>query len=397
MPLQADVLAPLQIIMLQDSLTAKGDGSHVEQVEIIFRKEHPGNQVAAAWDTVAARTEALQMAFVMEHGEPVAWRKTIITNSLKWNQQTPDSWEKWLAADRRRPLLAPDSLPWRVAYWQDQRRFVWTFHHALLDGRSIARILHGFLTCLYDGQAPRCSPITTWLPPDAQLMAKAEGAFGVEFAGLESDKAVPSSAPQASAKAVRILGSASATLLESYAAARQVTAANILTWLWGQAIAHESATDAAVVEQVRCGAPQAGKAGFSMNTVPLVIRRATSDPLESQLQKFRAHLLAMREIEALAPYDLPPHVIALTNGPWASVIMIERGTLTHMADPTGLVESIILHEFPGETLTAAAYLLPDLRLEVEGGGSQRLLDAWVKLLESLLEPAHASGGGEIFV
>lgn len=377
---EAEILAPLQLIMLRDSLAAEDEGSHVEQVEIIFRNNDPGEQVAAAWDTTAACTEALQMVFMIEHGEPVAWRKTSYTNNLIWNEQAPASWKNWLAEDRLRPLLVPNALPWRVTYWPNERRLIWTFHHALLDGRSIARILYRFLKCLHDGKAPDHLPITTWLQPDAQTRAKAKQFFSDEFAGLNQIE--PASSPQfyAGKKAVRCLGSDFAARLETYADSLEVSAATILTWSWGQVIAHASGTDAAVVEQVRCGSPQVGKAGFSMNTLPLAIWRATADPVGRQLQKFRAHLLAMRGIEAIAPYDLPPNVHALTNLPWSSMIMVERGTLNHIADPCGCTESITLCEFPGETLTATAYLRPDLRLEVEGCENQRLLDAWEKLL-----------------
>ncbi len=390
---EAEILAPLQIIMLRDSLAAEGEGSHVEQVEIIFRSEYPGEQVAAAWDTTAACTEALQMAFMIDHGEPVAWRKTTVTNGLKWSEHAPASWENWRAEDRLRPLLLPDTLPWRVTYWPGERGLIWTLHHALLDGRSIARILYNFLNCLNDGKSPEHLPITKWLPQDTLTRAKAERFFSDEFAGLKQIEPAASPELRAGAKAVRCLGNDSAARLETYANSLEVSAATILTWSWGQVIAHASGTDAAVVEQVRCGPPQAGKAGFSMNTLPLVIGRATTDPVGSQLQKFRAHLLAMRGIEAIAPYDLPPNVHALTNRPWSSVIMIERGTLTHMADPWGRTESITLHEFPGETLTAAAYLLPDLRLEAEGGENSRLLGMWEKFLLTLIEKPHLDCGG----
>ena len=391
---EAEILAPLQIIMLRDSLAASGDGLHVEQVEIVFRNEHPQGEVAAAWDATVACTEALQMAFVIEHGQPVAWRKIPLTNGSKWSGHAPALGENSLAADRLRPLLRQDVLPWRVAYWPSERRFVWTFHHALLDGRSITRILHGFLNCLHDGQSPERLPITTWFPANGQTIAKAKRVLCEEFAGLKLTERAPFSESHVTKKAVRCLGYESAARLECYAAAMQVSAANILTWLWGQVIAHVSGRDAAVVEQVRCGSPQAGKAGFSMNTLPLVIWQANSDSVGSQMQKFRTHLLAMREIEAVASYDLPSHVTALTNDPWSSVIMIERGTLIHMADPCRRVESITLHEFSGETLTAAAYLLPDLQLEVEGGENQRLLDVWANLLANIIETPYVDRGGE---
>jgi hypothetical protein len=44
-------------------------------------------------------------------------------------------------------------------------------------------------------------------------------------------------------------------------------------------------------------------------------------------------LLAMRAIEALAPYTLHAEVIDATGSPWVSTIMVERGTLALAADP----------------------------------------------------------------
>jgi hypothetical protein len=124
-----------------------------------------------------------------------------------------------------------------------------------------------------------------------------------------------------------------------------------------------------------------------MNTLPLVIHRASDRSLAAQLQDFRARLLALRAIEAIAPYDLPPDVIEATRSPWASLIMIERGTLAHTADPGGLTEIIRLHECQGESLMAAAYQLPDLRLEVEGSAAGKMLELWaVRLTEICSAP-----------
>ena len=369
--------------MLRDALAAGGEGPHVEQVEIIFRRKTAAAQVAAAWATVTAQTEALQMAFGIEAGEPTHWIKARRPGILNSDAPSPASWTEWLAADRLQPLLIPAACPWRAMYWPSERRFVWTFHHALLDGRSISRILHGFLQCLHAGITPDRLRLTTWPPPDSPATTAAAGALlRKEFEAIQ----MPPPAPfptEAAAKAVRCLGGAFAGRLESSAAILQVTVPTLLTWAWGQAVAQASGTAAVAVEQVRSGPPQTGTAGFSMNTLPLVIHRADHRPLAGQLQDFRARLLALRDIETLAPYELPAEVLDATRSPWASVIMTERGTLAHTADPENLTESIRLHEGEGECLMAAAYQSPDLRLEVEGRAAEKLLDLWADGLESL--------------
>ena len=64
-------LAPLQRVMLRDSLAAGDAGHHVEQVEIVLAPGAMRQRVAAAWAETVARTAALRTAFLIENGEPV--------------------------------------------------------------------------------------------------------------------------------------------------------------------------------------------------------------------------------------------------------------------------------------------------------------------------------------
>ena len=64
-------LAPLQRVMLRDSLAEGDAGHHVEQVEIVFAPGAWRDRVAASWAETVARTEALRIAFSFENGEPV--------------------------------------------------------------------------------------------------------------------------------------------------------------------------------------------------------------------------------------------------------------------------------------------------------------------------------------
>jgi hypothetical protein len=144
--------------------------------------------------------------------------------------------------------------------------------------------------------------------------------------------------------------------------------------------------DSVWVEQLRAGAPQAGTAGFTMNLLPILIRRSEGNP-GKELREFRARLLALRDIEAVSPENFPPGVFPDMTGPASSVIMVERGTLRQQVGEVAsgeLIESLVLHERVGETLMATAYLLPDLKLEVEGPGRRDLLERWIRVLECSL-------------
>ncbi|MEI8343096.1 MAG: hypothetical protein WCH43_16355, partial [Verrucomicrobiota bacterium] len=263
--------------------------------------------------------------------------------------------------------------------WPEQVRFIWTLHHALLDGRSIARILRSFLERLRGGEAADLT-LAEWRAPSPAALLLAEAMLRETFVKLEPmDLGFPYEA-QGAGPAVCCLGNDFAKHLEVIAEAMDVTAATILTWTWGQALAETSGTEAVMVEQLRSGAPKEGRAGFTMNTLPILIRRTGDDTVQS-LRDFFAQLLALRAIESVSPEDFAPGV--LPNTEWTSVIMVERGTLHHMAGGE-LVESLVLHESKSTTLIATAHLLPDLRLEVDGPGRHGLLTAWIRMLKSVL-------------
>ena len=370
-------LAPLQRVMLWDSHASEEGGHHVEQVEMVLARDLSEECVAAAWQATVARTEVLRIAFLTTKGMPVGLERVRPQKPLVLEHTEPPSWELWLAADRLRPLLAPHEAPWRAVYWPGARRFVWTFHHALLDGRSIARILRGFLARL-SGHPADDLALSRWCEPSPEVVAAAEKVFRempVIAASVTLD--LP---PERDGLAVRCLGTTSASRLDSLAAAAQVTAATILTWAWGQALAETNGTASVLAEQLRAGPPQLGTAGFTMNTLPVVIHRAAAGEVATDLRKLQSRLREMREIEAVSPDDFPPGVFPDADAPGSSVIMIERGTLQHLAAGEK-VESLVLHEAKGTTLMATAYLLPDLRLEVEGPGRHQLLASWLRILD----------------
>ena len=141
-PIHRPGLAPLQQVMLRDSLAEGNAGHHVEQVEIVFAPGQWRNRVAAAWAETVARTEALRIVFSVENGKPVGVEPVGSPPTLRDGKAPPRLVGRMAAPPTAAALcLLPGEVPWRAAYWPRTGRFLWTFHHALLDGRSITAIL----------------------------------------------------------------------------------------------------------------------------------------------------------------------------------------------------------------------------------------------------------------
>lgn len=358
--------------MLRDTLAQPDAGHHVEQVEILFAPRITAADIAAAWRETVQQTAALQISFTSENGNPRGWDFVIPPTALESAECPTGSLESWFSTDQLRPLLTPGEVPWRAIFWPKTHRLVWTFHHALLDGRSIARVLQSFFSRL-GGNRPEPLALPRWRPPPADAITQATELFSqtippaTRFPPEESNLT----------PAVHHLGAAFRRQLESSATRLEVTVTALVTWAWGQTILAASGSDTAWIEQLRTGAPQPQTAGFTMNLLPVLIRAETSP------QQFQSQLRGLRTIETVSPQDFPPGVFPDTNGPWASMIMAERGSLHHMAHAPNFIETLKLHERKGKSLAATAYILPDLRLEVEGPARHLLLAKWIDLLLKL--------------
>lgn len=382
MAFQSHLLAPLQQMMLRDSLADCRAGAHVEQLGIVFEFPVPAPQVVAAWTMMIAQAEVLRMAFVLETPIPSHWQAAAALGAMTCPGQAPADFEKWLETDRSMPLCHPFSTPWRAVYWASEQRFLWSFHHALLDGRSITSLTRYFLECLFENVVPPPLGITHWSPSDTAMRARALKYFHENFSNL-----APAAPPPRSTSFSKISQTLDLTIMESLkscAAELAVSPATLLLWAWGQAIARVAGMPHAIIEQVRCGPPQPGRLGFSMNTLPLLIPRCNGGTaVKAAIRLLGQQLRYLREIEAISPLEQPAMVRELTSSAWSSVVMIETCPLDKLNAMQQGVRSITLHENPGASLTATARITSGLRLEVEGHASAELLKMWVQSLTQL--------------
>ncbi len=366
-------LAPVQNIMLRDSLAEPDGGHHVEQLEVTFSRRLDPARVEGAWRATLASCEVLRTAFEVTADGRLGQFQVATLPVMEIHAADSRSHPMGLEDDHLRPLLGPGRVPWRTGFWPDSRRWLWTFHHALLDGRSITRILKVFLTHL---EGKPCGNLATsiWNPPTAAAVETATETFR----RIRRDCPTPlwPHDPSLDAgPAVCRLGRETLESLENRAAVLNVTAATVVTWAWGQALAGFLGQEAVLVEQIRAGAPQPASAGFAMHVLPLMIRRSAA----AALPDFRAELLAMRAFETVSALDFPPGIYPDTAD--APVIMVEHATLAHALGEHPLIESVTLHERPADFPSAAAFLRPDLRLKVEGPHRHDLLARWGAVLK----------------
>jgi hypothetical protein len=376
-------LAPLQEVMLRDSLAEPTAGHHIEQVEIRFTAGTRAAAVVAAWAATVAFTEALQSAFVVKNGLPVGVEKAAQVSALATDIPVPDLMALWLETDRTRPVLSCGTTPWRVVYWSASRRLVWTFHHALLDGRSIARVLRNFLLRL-NGSSAQPLALARWEPPSAAEIESATQYFRGKYALAGNLSAEPASP----GPMTRQLGAAFLALLETRAALENVTAATVVLWAWGQVLAKSTGRTAVLAEQVRSGPPLPGTAGFTMNTLPIFISHcAESTEKWPAIRDLRTELLVMRAFESVSPADFPYGNFPDLSAPAVSVVMVERGSLRWQIQENSAARSLAsirLHESSGQSQLATAYLRPDFLLSVEGPHKSALVVAWAAALRSLV-------------
>ena len=384
--------------MLRGSL-AETTGENVEQVEIDFAPGLLSDRVVTAWTDTVEMTAALRTGFVICDGEPWGYLSTEVGMPVRIENALPESWEGWLADDRLQPFPLDGGLPWRAVFWPQTGKFLWTFHHALLDGRSIAKILHAFHARLLGVDDPGKLDLAVATAPTPGEIAAAEKFHRHAFAQVEASQLeFPADDTNSPAQLHLCLGRETVVRIKAAALEMEVTAATLLTWAWGQAVARAAGADAVAVGQVRSGPSKPGQAGFSMNAVPLVIPRALCGPTKPAIKEFRHRLLEMRLIENVSPQDLPPGIFQETGGPWpGGVIMVERGSLHHQMGAAEAMISITLHELGGQPLLASAWIHPELRLEVEVNGqsygkrmAECLLHQWAAIVMAIADEPCAN-------
>jgi amino acid adenylation domain-containing protein len=144
-------ITSMQRALLSPALIGPGNGFEVEQLVWSINERVDVAVLQAAWISLHERHDALRLAFHIGHEEAISQSvaaqaaPTISCRELVGNAKEQSlARERFLEMDRRVPFdlsSAPLSRLTLLVAAQDCHHLVWTFPHALLDGRSISIIL----------------------------------------------------------------------------------------------------------------------------------------------------------------------------------------------------------------------------------------------------------------
>ncbi|HZI58071.1 MAG TPA: amino acid adenylation domain-containing protein, partial [Verrucomicrobiae bacterium] len=415
-------LSPMQHGMLFHAIGESGSGVDIEQ--IVCQLDEPLNTVAMlrAWELIASRHTILRTAFAWEGvAEPlqqVCESVTIPSEIIDWRSaddaEQAARWRRLLTSDRRQGFdlsRAPLMRLHIVQLGETSCRMLWTFHHALLDGRSfpiVLREVFAAYTAFRDGvqEGPQLAArkpyydYIEWLR--AQDLAQAEQFFREKLNGFRAPTAIPSSAPgDASIWGVAQcrLSEASTQKLSAFAQSAGVTVSTLLQGAWTLLLHHHSGE-----EDIVFGATRAGRAstlndadapvGLFINTLPMRIAVRPDAPVGDWLREIRKQHVALR------PYEQTPlRIIQKASevpggvGLFNSILVFENYLLDTALRSQGGEWGNRHFEYIGQTnfpLTLIVYADREMVLRLEhdpkklnSAGAERVLGHLHTLLEGI--------------
>jgi hypothetical protein len=357
-----------------------GGGLNVEQLHGSVEEAIDERAWLAAWNAVLERHSLLSSAFRWEDVDvPLCEARAGVEMPASYHDLSmlPEAEaerrvHEFLREDRRRGIDLGRAPLMRVAlFGRGDRRseFVWTFHHALLDGRSFGLVLREVFdayAALRAGTAPVFAPPGRDYAEFVDFLERRESAESLGyFAALLRGKARPTPLPWASAPVEQphgAGGSASVALAAAVVAKARALAAETRTSLatvvyaaWARVLGRATGDDDVVFGITRAGRRSAldGRTddmlGLFINTLPLRVRARSEAP--------GALLGAVfRQTRALRLHEHTPlHLVSarseFSRGQplFETAVMFEQRELNatlRAADPAWNRRVLTLHEEP---------------------------------------------------
>ncbi|GAB6041887.1 class I SAM-dependent methyltransferase [Endothiovibrio diazotrophicus] len=202
-------LTPSQYGLLYHAVQATGGGTYFEQFCYTLRGALDEAAFRGAWQRVVARHPALRTAFlwkgiddalqVVRREAPLPWL------TLEWGGldegEAAARLERYLAEDRRKGFRLEQAPLMRCALFRlaDQRfHFVWSFHHALMDGWSFALVLkevNALYAALAAGRPDRLAEAPLYRNYIAWLQGRDRAAAEAFWRGVLDETDVPGPVP----------------------------------------------------------------------------------------------------------------------------------------------------------------------------------------------------------
>jgi amino acid adenylation domain-containing protein/non-ribosomal peptide synthase protein (TIGR01720 family) len=320
-------LSPVQEGMLFQALHEPGAATYLQQFVFTLEGDLAAPVFAGAFQEVVARHPALRTAFLWERaGRPlqvVVRRAELPVAMERWPAAPPEQEQREVAAllrqDRQRgcdlgepPLLRLTLV--RVGAGR-LHYLLWTYHHLILDGWSMALVLREVLARYqaatagpaFDRPPPRpFADYVAWLA--RQDLAAAEAYWRRTLAGVEAATPLPGGELAGEArgdgtgKQTVVLAAALGAALAARARRSGLTLATLAHGAWALWLSRASDVDEVVFGTVVSGRPAElegveDMVGMFINTLPARVRIVAGQPLGEWLRELQAAQLEMRRFE----------------------------------------------------------------------------------------------------
>ncbi|HZD94416.1 MAG TPA: condensation domain-containing protein, partial [Candidatus Sulfotelmatobacter sp.] len=421
-------LSPMQQGMLFHAIGEPGSGVDIEQIVCQLDERLCITAMLRAWDLIVSRHTILRTAFAWEDiAEPLQRVYDFVqipSETIDWRdaggEEQAARWDRLLVADRKQGFdlsRAPLMRLRMVQLGESSYRLLWTFHHALLDGRSfpiVLREVFAAYTAFRDGitepQLAARKPYydyIEWLR--TQDLTEAEKFFREKLNGFRAPTPIPSSSPgdgNAWGVAQCRLSEESTKKLSAFAQMVGVTVNTLLQGAWALLLHHHSSE-----EDIVFGATRSGRAstltdadapvGLFINTLPMRISVRPEASVGAWLREIREQHLSLRPYEQ-TPLRIIQKASEVTGGVglFNSILVFENYLLDTALRAQGGEWANRHFEYIGQTnfpLTLIVYADREmtLRLEhdprqLEPEGAERVLGHLCTLLDGICMDAARS-------
>ncbi|MGE0786322.1 MAG: amino acid adenylation domain-containing protein [Sandaracinaceae bacterium] len=320
--------------MVIESVMSQRAGLNVEQVVAQLDEIVDVPRLEAAWARLVDRHDILRSRFLWEGlDEPLLEVHPAAALTVRRIDLPRAELETFLAQDRARGVALNRLPPMRVTllrHARDAWTMVWTFHHALLDGRAFTLALEELFD-LYD-RAPRdVRPVRPFRDhaeaAGALDRTAAEAYFRDRLRGYEDPLALPiergpiSDAPHREVE--RRVPRAVLERLDAFARRAGTTMYTALLAAWAIVLSRYARRSDVVFGSTRAGRHTIDGAdrmlGCFINTVPVRVQIDEAAPVADLLRAVRRDSIAVRPFEQ-TPLDLiarwselPPSAALLTT------------------------------------------------------------------------------------
>ena len=417
-------LTPVQEGMLFHSRLA-GGGLYIQQLVVTLPEAVDADALRQAWQLVTDHHAILRTAFPGDGTQTVADDIEVPFEELDWSGRSSD-FDDWLATDRRRGFDFAVPPLWRLTLIRRGPAdfvLIWTFHHALLDGRSHRLVLEEAFTAyeaFREGNEPSLPPArpfwehVEWL--QSRDAAAAEQYWRGVLAGcpLASPGFAGEGRPLASSELVLVIPESTSTALKAFAAENGLTATTLIQAAWAVLLARYSGETDVVFGGIRriAGDPPVGDppvgdppglsrrcVGLQINTLPVRANVTGDTSVLDLLASLRLQWVAGREFAHAAPVDIQTWAGLPGGTPlYGTIVVTENHDLDEALRGLGgswAKRSVRLCEAPHYPLALTVAFDREIRLRllydrnrIDAAAAGRLLGHVRTLLEAI--PDHAA-------